>query len=303
MSAPTSRHEELAGFIKRVLHTSPHANELVIVHRPRRGADEELETIIVSDPLDYAGEDKLNELVDTIVDTCQRDADSQSARSSSYYVRADFAGRSRRSPLLRFSNEEEDGETDNSLSDMLRAQMKQNEQYAKAIMHMGPGVVEAQGRTLARLTEARDHADEMRLKMFEVLEELASKKDERERAARRELRRDKIVQRAIDGVMPLAMATIGKKLLGAKAPAHVKNSAEFRTLAEALKSIPQETLARWMGELDPLVAVSLLEALKSFSDEPEEKPKDKKKAVKDGRPEERKLPEPSSLRGDGPGFH
>lgn len=272
--------EQIVAFCTRVVRTSPAADTLVLCHLGKRGGDSEIDRIELGDPLDYASEERMLELAERISVCCQEDADGQPGRYSRYYVQAEFAGRrpvrSRVMKLDTRDTEESDG--DDIKDDLLRQCFSHINNCNKTIGQLVPSIAMAQADMLSRMQRQVLEADDRKLSTFEMLEELASRKHERDIMSRREERKDKMVGRAFDSFLPLAQGAVQRRMYKNKIPTEVAKSPFFLKLREAGKGIPEEAFSEFLSKLPPGVAITLIE---SFSEvmrdpEPEKKPHEPK---------------------------
>lgn len=268
MNADERHLEHLVVFLRRMLATHPPADELHVVFQPRRGNDAEIYFVKIADAQDYGTEERLIELGEQLLEECQHDANNQPGRFARYYIRADVGAKSHRSRVLKLdTRDEEENDGDDVKDDVLRMMVKAVADSHRAIMTMGPGVAMAQQAQIERLLHREETHEDNHLKLVTLYEDALSRKAERDLMARRETRREKIVQRAVDGFMPLINHAIGQKLYKGKLPPALRSSPQFLALKEALRGVPEEHMTKFFTGLQPEIAMTLIASFQAILSE------------------------------------
>lgn len=272
------RPEAWRTWLKKRICTDEPPELIELVLSSAKGTISTVETWPVGDPREYTDSEKLAELLDTICETAQTDADGW-GNVCRYMLRAKVEAGYVRSPVVRFHVDGEEevesgGEPANAqgmLSQAWRhieATTRMNTELAKAVAHGSTEIV-------AKLTERLMHHEAKELERVELIESLYDKRAERELALEKEKATARLRDKALTRTMPLLMAVGGKLLNGGKASKELRDDPSMvalRRLAESISEEP-ETIARLETALGRERFIALLEVLSTMrepsTDEPE----------------------------------
>jgi hypothetical protein len=113
---------------------------------------------------------------------------------------------------------------------------------------------------------------------YEIIEELHTRKHEREVEMSREARRDKAAERVVNAVIPLLPIAGGKLLMGKKAPVQVRNSPQMVALREFGTSLTADEVAKAQDVFGPEKVAALLEILSSVQEDDDNEPKSEERS-------------------------
>lgn len=288
-------------FLKKCLASPDGLVKVELVLLSAKGASSIVETVKIDDPRDWSSEDRFDELVSNLASLAQADANGFGSPSK-YYLRAKFEDASAgtpRSPVVNVHPDDGDiegsdeygGEPANAAGLVAQAH-RHTEAFARQLVAQTQMFTQHATEMMARLSEVNQRFEADRIKSFELIEELHTRRHERDVELKKEERKDRAIEKLVSSLTPLAPIVGGKLLLGAKAPVQVKNSPQMVSLRELAKSFTADDMAKLQGALGPERFASILEVLLSVSEEEE---KSDEREGSDDSPDER------SKDGAGPG--
>lgn len=260
-------------FLKKVFANPASVSKLELVLMSAKGGSSVVDTIRVEDPRDYSTEDRFEELLAGLCETAQRDANGWGTPSR-YCLRARFQDEDAnpRSTVMAV-HPDDDSEPDDyagepaNATGLVAQAHRHTEAFARQLVAQTAAFTQHATDMMARQSETLQRLERDRLNTLELIEDLQTKKHERELELRKEERRDKNVARMVDAVAPLLPIAGGKLLLGAKAPVQVRNSPQMASLRELAKSFTADDLARLQGALGPERFAAILEVITSIAEE------------------------------------
>lgn len=268
--------EAFRRFLKKAL-SSPHSLKRVdLVLVGARGSASTVETVDVKDPRDFGSEERLEELIASLAETAQSDANGWGTPSK-YCLRARFHD-DEAQPRSTVVNVHPDGDDDEqgyeagepaNATGLVAQAHRHTEAFARQLVAQTNAFTQFATESMARMAETISRAEREKLHTFEMIEELHTRKHERELEIHREERKDKALERVVNSVVPLLPIAGGKMLLGPKAPTQVKNSPQMAALREFGKSLSVDELAKAQEVFGPEKVAALLEILTSVSDDEE----------------------------------
>lgn len=278
--------EAFSRFIAKCLGSHHNLVRLDLVLVSARGAVSTVESVDIKDPRDYGSDERREELVQSFAETAQRDANGFGT-ATKYCLRAKFddADMQPRSTIVNVHPEEDEfsegidgGENGGTVVGHLQQAFRHNEALARQLVAITGSFSQFATESMARMGEAIARGERDKMASFELIEELHTRKHERELEMAREARRDKTAERVVNAVVPLLPIAGGKLLMGKKAPVQVRNSPEMTSLREFGKSLTADEIAKAQEVFGPEKVAALLEILTSVSEE-EDEPKSEERSA------------------------
>lgn len=257
-------------FLERAILGRHTCTRIELVLASVKGQQSVVDAVAIEDPAAYAQEDTMLALVERLAATAQADADGWGG-CSRYFLRAQFGevdATGSRSPVVRVhardSGVDEDpgegGEPANATGLVAQAH-RHTEAVTRQLVLLTESFTRQATETMSRQAEALARAERDRMQTFELLEELASRKHERELEHAKETRREKTTAKLLEAVMPLIPSVGGKLLLGPKAPGKVTNDPAMLTLVELARTLSPQDMQGLQQVLGTERFIALLEAV------------------------------------------
>lgn len=244
-----------------------------------RGSASTVESVDVKDPRDYGSEERREELVQSFAETAQRDANGFGT-ATKYCLRAKFddADMQPRSTIVNVHPEEDEfseggidgSENSGSVVGHLQQTFRHNEALARQLVAVTGSFSQFATESMARMAETIARGERDKMASYEIIEELHTRKHERELDMAREARRDRTAERVVNAVVPLLPIAGGKLLMGKKAPVQVRNSPQMVALREFGTSLTADEVAKAQEVFGPEKVAALLEILSSVQEDDNE---------------------------------
>jgi hypothetical protein len=266
-------------FLKDELQAGDPPQRVELVLASAKGGASSVKVQNIDQPI--WSDDEVLELAELLARTAQQDANGWGG-ACRYYLKGHRMDRPfTRSTVVRLFSEDDDSEPEGgepaTAAGILAQTMRHNEALARQLVAVVGSLTTYSSETIARLTMENSQQERVRLQTYEVLEDLISKKHERELEHAREERRDKSMAKLLNAVAPLATAAGAKFVYGDKAPPALAAEPHMQALAQFARGLTHEQVAGLMAQLGPeqqatlaTLLAQVMEATRIEEEEPED---------------------------------